>query len=126
MLVTHSLTLMEWESMVKKVLSSEPLPLSKVKEVIKKRLEEEEGLDIQRTTLSYLERFAKCDSELVDEIIKELKEKFALSNELCVMLVNVLPQTPEEVRTILASEEVTLTSEEIEEIIKIVSKCIKE
>ena len=59
--------------MVKKVLSSKPLPLSKVKEVIKKRLEEEEGLDIQRTTLSYLERFAKCDSELVDEIIKELK-----------------------------------------------------
>lgn len=112
--------------MVKKVLSSKPLPLSKVKEVIKKRLEEEEGLDIQRTTLSYLERFTKCGSALVDEILKELKEKFALSNELCVMLVNILPQTPEEVRTILASEEVTLTGEEIEEIIKIISKCIKE
>jgi len=112
--------------MVKKVLSSKPLPLAEVREIIKGRLKEGEGLDIQRTTLSYLERFVKCNSEVANEILRTLKEKFNLSDEICVMLVNIVPQTVEEVRTILATEEITLTTDEINKIIEILAKCIKE
>lgn len=42
------------------------------------------------------------------------------------MLVNIVPQTVEEVRTILATEEITLTTEEISKIIEILAKCIEE
>ena len=64
-------------------------------------------------------------AEALEILRKRLKEELKLSDEICIMLVNILPQTPEEVRTILASENVTLTSEEINKILEILSECIK-
>lgn len=111
--------------MVRKILSSKPISLAEAKEIVEKRLEEEEGIDIQRATLSYLERFSKSDIEATKETFKALKEKFKFSDEMCVMLIDILPETSEEVRTILASEEIVLTPEEIKEILKILEKYLK-
>ncbi len=110
--------------MVRKIISQRPVTYAEALEILRERLKEE-GSDIQYTTLNYLERFAKCDKELAYETYRKLKEELKLSDEICIMLVNILPQTPEEVRTILASEEVTLTSEEINKILEILSECIK-
>jgi len=110
--------------MVRKIISQRPVTYAEALEILRERLKEE-GSDIQYATLSYLERFTKCEKDLAFKTYKKLKEELKLSDEICIMLINILPQTPEEVRTILASEDVTLTSEEINKILEILSECIK-
>ncbi len=110
--------------MVRKIISQQPVTYAEALEILRERLKEE-GSDIQYATLNYLERFTKCEKDLAVETYRKLKEELKLSDEICIMLVNILPQTPEEVRTILASEEITLTSEEINKILEILSECIK-
>ncbi len=110
--------------MVRKIISHRPVTYAEALEILRGRLKDE-GTDIQYATLSYLERFIKCDKELASKTYRKLKEELKLSDEICIMLINILPQTPEEVRTVLASENITLTSDEINKILDILSECIK-
>jgi len=110
--------------MVRKIISQQPVTYAEALEILRERLKEE-GSDIQYATLNYLEKFTKCEKKLAFETYRRLKEELKLSDEICILLVNILPQTPEEVRTVLASEDITLTSEEISKILEILSECIK-
>ncbi len=109
--------------MPREVKGYEDVPLTIAKDILERRIEEEEALDIQRKTLNYLTKFSKCKPEVAAQVVSELCEKFGLRRETSVMIVNVLPSTTDELRTIISVEERVFTIEELNEILKIISKC---
>jgi len=109
--------------MPREVKSYEDIPLAVARAILERRIKEEEALDIQRKTLNYLIKFSKCKPDIAAKVVSELCEKFGLKRETSVMIVNILPSTIDELRTIVSIEEKAFTTEELNEILKIISKC---
>lgn len=86
--------------MSRKVLSEKPITLEKVHELLKKREKSHELNYIQRVTLEYALKFSK-DFPHSEEIIDILGDKFNISREDGIQLVNLDPQRIEEVSLIL-------------------------
>ena len=71
----------------------------------------------------YLRLFAKLPAEKAKELVEELiKLPQVGRRELAVKLADIMPRVPDEVRIIYAKERVTLTSEQIEEILDVIDK----
>ena len=86
--------------MVKKILSQTPLSLPEVKRLMEKR--EEELNSMQLRVLNYVRKYSKLSSEAAEKLIKELMEKFELTREEAVQIVDICPTHIEELRAILS------------------------
>ena len=103
-----------------KVISKKPITLEEAKRILDERAEEgTELLYVQEQTIKYLDKFADKSREKKEEkIIEELKG-MVLSEEMAVKIVEVWPEHPDTLRTILAKEKVELDDAKIEEIMKL-------
>ncbi|MEM2578787.1 MAG: DNA-directed RNA polymerase subunit F [Desulfurococcaceae archaeon] len=72
-------------------------------------------------TLEHLRKFSKMSSEEAEELLNELNS-FNLRNESKVMIVNICPQTIEELRALLVLEDKVFDTNELESILSIISK----
>ncbi|MEM1533495.1 MAG: hypothetical protein QW164_05435, partial [Desulfurococcaceae archaeon] len=72
-------------------------------------------------TLEYLRKFSKMSGEEAEELLNELNS-FNLRNESKVMIVNICPQTIEELRALLVLEDKVFDTNELESILSIISK----
>ncbi len=97
---------------------SKPLTLEEAKEMLKRREKDGELGYEQQQALEYLDKFAKKDS---DGKLKLLMKMGKVSNDTAVKLVDIGPKKVDTVRAILIKDNVNLTDEEINEILKIVS-----
>ncbi len=76
-------------------------------------------------TLEYLRKFSKVSSEEAEELLNELSS-FNLRNESKVMIINICPQTIEELRALLILEDKVFDANELENILSLISKhCLK-
>ena len=112
--------------MAREIIEKKELSNPTARRLLEERLEEEPSLDIQRRTYAYLQKFTKCNSEKAEEITRKLVEEYKLKSEVAVMLVNVLPETVDEARTILTLEDRVFTTDEIKEILKVIGECREE
>jgi len=113
--------------MFKEVKDFEYITISEAKEIMeeiaKKRQEEGKLLFETRRALKHLRLFAKLPAEKAKELVEELiKLPQVGRRELAVKLADIMPRVPDEVRIIYAKERVTLTSEQIEEILDVIDK----
>ncbi len=101
-----------------KVLEEKMVPLI----VVKKLLEDKKGemSYIQQATLDYARKFTKIKCDNLDEIFKKLKD-IGLSEEIIIQLLNIAPETIEELRTILVRERKIFKTEELEEILNLLN-----
>lgn len=89
------------ENLSHKVIESRLLAVSQARKILESI--GEENLDqFQRRTLEYTRKFSKIDAEAAEEIIKRLVEKYELSEEEAVEIVNCMPKSIDELRTFLA------------------------
>lgn len=107
----------------KRIIEEKAIPLAEAKRIIEKREKEVEELGYeQRLTLDHLRKFCRTDEKtaksIIDEILK--MEKFKL--EHAVNVADLMPENEDEVRSIFAKERFALTKDEINEVLKIVSK----
>lgn len=87
--------------MPKKILSEKPVTLAEVKGILEAR---GESLDqFQRRTLDYASKFAKIESDEVDQFTDELIKKYDIERETAVQIVNCMPSSVEELRTFFAA-----------------------
>lgn len=98
--------------------TSKPLSLEEAKEMLKRREKEGELGYEQQQALEYLEKFAKKDSEAKIKVLMKMG-KFSL--ETAVKLADIGPKKADTVRAILIKDNVNLTDEEVNEIVKLVS-----
>jgi len=111
----------------KEVLAFDYITISEAKEMLEKIVEERkkkaEPLYETKRALKYLRTFSKLSAEDSKKLVEELVKLPQVSRkDLAVKLVDLMPRIPDEVRVIYAKERVTLTEEQIREIIEIIDK----
>ncbi len=108
------------------VLEEKHVSNPEAKEILEKlvkRLEVTTGtttLLIQRT-LDYLRKFSKMEPEDAEALSREL-DSFNLKTETKIMLINICPETLDELRPLLILEERLIETEEAEKILDVVNK----
>ncbi|MEM0080043.1 MAG: RNA polymerase Rpb4 family protein [Nitrososphaerota archaeon] len=111
--------------MVRKIISQTPLSLPEVKEILEER---EAKLDsIQLRVLEYTRKFSKVSADKAREMINELMDKFNLTREEAVQIVNICPTTIEELRSVLSGYKrlvsfLLFSEEKLNEIVEVVKK----
>ena len=104
-----------------KVLEIRELTLPEAKELLERRMAEGGAERLLRVTYEYVSKFSKLPAKLAVELRKELVEKFGLSTFAAVQVVNIMPETVDELRTILAKER-TFTTEELQKIVDLLNE----
>lgn len=113
--------------MFKEVLEFEYITTAEAREIVegiaKKRQEVAELTFETRRALRHLRNFSKIPAERAKELVNELiKLPQVGRKDLAVKIADIMPKVPDEVRTIYAKENTSLTPEQIEEILEVVAK----
>ena len=105
-----------------KVLSTSPVSLSKVKEVLEKRAKKDEELGYEQVNaLEHATEFYRFDSKKTAALASKLKKEVpSLTDETAMKLAEIQPTTPELARMILVYSKVELPDEEIERTLTII------
>ncbi len=104
-----------------KVEETKPVPMAEAKEIMIKK--EEEGLSYeQKLAVEHLKEFTKLDKEKAEKLMEEISGVVKLSDEILIQIVDILPRTKEELKTITSSEKFALRDEEIDKILEIINK----
>ena len=107
------------------IIEEKPIPLAEVKEELSKikREGEEEGFRITKTK-EYLDVFAKVKKDKIDELMKKIKELNIprLKEEMVVKIVDLLPDTEEDLKLIIQAYPVTISSQNIKKLIETVKE----
>jgi len=107
---------------MKRVIEVKELTLPEVKALLEKRGEDAELNRVQRITLDYVSRFCKIDLESALKLKDELTKKFGLSLFATIQIINIMPESIEELRTLLTQEGKVFTTEELESILATLDK----
>jgi DNA-directed RNA polymerase subunit F len=110
--------------MPKEIISEEEIPLPIVKKLLSQRAKEsEEPLSFQQSiTLEHASAFSKMPPAASLKLVEKLMKSYDIPRAQAVQLVNIAPETAEELRTILDVRATSLTEEQIIEIVDLVAK----
>jgi len=102
------------------VVSSEDAKL-----IMEERKKNKELVYEQRICDEYLERTSRLTASQLSSIKEELEKITILNSRYISIIINILPETEEEVEALFMKERTTLKKEEIKQIAEIVSKYAK-
>ena len=108
-----------------KVIEVKPVPMSIAKEIMIKKEGENEISYEQKLAIEHLKKFTKLSKDKALKLAEEISNVVKLSEEILVQIVDILPQTKDEIRTILAAEKFSLKEEEINKILEIIKKYLQ-
>ncbi|GAB4308151.1 MAG: DNA-directed RNA polymerase subunit F [Methanobacteriaceae archaeon] len=104
----------------KKIVETDPITISEVKDMLEKFSETHELTYEQNLTLDHVGKFSKLDAEpsakLVEELLEIVKKKYA------VRITDIMPEDLADLRLIFAKERVPIKKEDLEKILEIVNK----
>ncbi|MEM3506114.1 MAG: RNA polymerase Rpb4 family protein [Candidatus Bathyarchaeia archaeon] len=107
--------------MPRKIIFKQRIPIPIAKKILEGVDEAELG-EFQRRTLEYTRKFSKISPEKSNELLEELIKKFQLEESIAVQLVNSLPKTIEEIRSIVAVKGRVATSDQLISILELIKK----
>lgn len=106
------------------IVEAKPVPMGVAKDIMLKKEKNEEISYEQKLAIEHLKKFTKLSKDKALKLAEEVSGVVKLSEEVLVQIVDVLPQTKDEIRTILASEKFSLRDEEIDKILEIIKKYV--
>ena len=106
----------------KEVIESEPIPSSKVKEIIEEFADDNELNYEQNLTLNHLARFKRYSVEDAEEIYQKLQDEFGLRDKVAAHIVDLVPQDLADMRLIFAKEPTKTTKEDMEKILEMLEQ----
>ena len=109
--------------------------LAEVKELLEEVSESRKGtagllededvlLASQKAALDHAQKVTNISLEDANKLIEEVSALENVTDAIAVKIADILPKYPEDVRAIFSKERITLSKEEIEQIIDIVGKYI--
>ena len=104
------------------IISEEDMSMHEVKKVMLEREKERELVYDQKICLDYLKRTATLSPATVKSMTDELSKIVILKPRYITLILNILPDTEEEVESFFSKERTNLKKEEIRQIIDIVKK----
>ena len=108
-----------------KLLSSQPVALWKVSELLEERRREAGGnLEYeQANTMEYAQGFGKLSESKAASLLKEIsKIAPSLPEEQAIQMVDLLPKKEEEIRMVIQSAKMELPEEQVRELAKLFKK----
>ncbi len=102
-----------------KVLSIKPVPLIKVKELLKEISKEGELTYEQGLTLKYVDKFSKIPRTKTEKLLEELMKIEGMTEEVAIKIADILPQN-DEVLSLVVAKKVKISNEDNAKILKIV------
>ena len=107
--------------MPKNILKVKEITVDEAREILEKVDEEDLG-EFQRRVLEFSKKFSKLSSSNAKKLVKKLTEDSELKINEAIQIVNCMPETVEEIRSILAVKGRTFQTEKFEEILNILNK----
>lgn len=106
----------------KKITDEKPVPLAKVLEILEKQKKRGELEYGQRLAYDYSQKFAGLDAEKAEELVGELLKLEKLKRHQAVALVDLMPETADDVELIFMKERTRLEEEDIKKILELIKK----
>ena len=105
-----------------RIVSSKPVPMADVRDVLAERKEAGEELGYeQANALEHSENFAGCDKKKAESVLKKVKAASPkIDEETAVKIVDIMPKTEETLKAILLKNKIEISMEEIKDIMKAV------
>jgi DNA-directed RNA polymerase subunit F len=103
-----------------KIVSTKPVSISEVKEILEKRKEGESELGYeQQQTFEYAEKFARRSRKETASVAEKLmKANKKLTEEAAIKLADIAPKSMETIKAILLKDKIDLNEEELNDIYK--------
>lgn len=105
------------------VVGERALTLAQVLEILERRREQGELSYFQRLTYDYAQKFASLDAKRAEKLLNELLE-LGFKEHQAVALIDLMPETKEDVQLIFAKERVGLEEADIDKALELISKYI--
>ncbi|MCQ5377392.1 MAG: RNA polymerase Rpb4 family protein [Candidatus Methanomethylicia archaeon] len=106
--------------MPREIVKEEETTLPKVKVLLEQRMKDGELSHLQKITYEYSTKFSKLSAERADELLSRLKAD-GISPTIATQIVNILPSSVEELRTIFAGEGKPMLPSELEKILSVIN-----
>ncbi|MDH7555329.1 MAG: hypothetical protein ACQXXL_07280 [Candidatus Methanosuratincola sp.] len=106
--------------MPREIVKEEEVTLPKVKMLLEQRQKDGELSHLQKLTYDCASKFSKIDAEKADALLARLKEE-GISGTLATQIVNILPTSVEELRTIFSAESRPVLPSELEKLLSIIN-----
>ncbi len=106
--------------MPREIIKEEEVTLPQVKKLLEQRTTEGELSYLQRLTYEYTVKFSRLGPEKAEELFKRLKED-GISASVASQIVNILPTSVDELRTIFAGESKPVLPSELEKVLSVIN-----
>jgi DNA-directed RNA polymerase subunit F len=106
----------------KRVVKEKPVTLAEVLETLEKAKKRGELEYWQRLTYDYAQKFSKLEPSEAKELVGELLKLEKIKEHQAVAIVDLMPQTKEDIELIFAKERTRLEEDDIRKILEIVKK----
>lgn len=104
------------------VLSEEDISVHEAKKIMENRKNERDLVYDQKICLEYLEKTAKLPETKLKAIMEELGKITILKPRYISLILNLLPDTEDEVEALFSKERTNLKKEEVKQIVDIINK----
>ncbi len=114
----------------KEIVDEEFLTVSEVKELLadveaERALEEDRDLSYEvARAIEHANRFAVLEPEQAQDLVEDLVELEKVDEPTAYKIVNLLPQDRDELRAVYAQERYSLSGEELDDVLNLVSQYV--
>jgi DNA-directed RNA polymerase subunit F len=108
-----------------KVIDSKPVGMPEAKKIMSSHEKSEELSYEQKLAMEHLNKFTKISYEDAEKFLGEVSQVLRMSPETMVKILDIMPQTPDELRMIFAREKFSLKEDEIQKILELTKKYTK-
>ncbi|GAB6948161.1 RNA polymerase Rpb4 family protein [Vulcanisaeta sp. JCM 16161] len=108
--------------MVKRIINSEDISMAEALRILEEKLiSVNPGItdEVVNNTLDYLRKFSKVSPDKARELISELMKRFGLARLTAIQIVDLMPQTADELRVLLGTEKREFSDKDVEEILNL-------
>ena len=104
------------------ITSEEDVSMHDAKRIMEVRKGERELVYDQKVCLDYLEKIASLTPKQLESLLEELGKITILKPRYVALILNMMPDTEEEVEALFSKERTNLKKEEVQQIVSIISK----
>ena len=108
--------------MVKKIINVEDITIAEALKLLEEKLQDIETSDFLNQVLDYLRRFTKVKPEEAKKLVDELVKTYGIARITAIQIVNIMPKSIEELKTILGIERKEFKENELQEMIELINK----
>ncbi|MEM1908247.1 MAG: RNA polymerase Rpb4 family protein [Thermofilaceae archaeon] len=110
--------IVNYRGLAMKILSEKLVPIPIVAKLLEEESRKRNLSSFEVITLEYAKKFTKIRAEAADELVQALVER-GLPLDIAVQVVNTVPESESELRTILAPLSRVFSTDELREIINL-------